>query len=419
MTTDKTPNRWLVLLACIVINICLGTALYAFSVYVKPLVEILGAETSQIALAFSICTLVIPLAMIVAGKFQDTIGPKKVIFVGGLIFGTAIILTSFAGNLPMLYLTYGILGGAGIGTIYACTVANTVKFFPDKRGLASGLVVAGFASGALFSANLATWLIAQYTVTTTFLIFGVAYLVVITLCVTQVKTAPAGFVPAGWTPPAPAAGSAAPASVDKNWRGMLVDPLFYVLFIVYTIGCVSGLMFMVLAAPIAREMFAVGAPTEVATALATTAVLFLAAANTGGRLFWGWVSDKLGRFNVLYMMFAITALAMLGMTQVTSYALYIVVLVSVVLCFGGVMGCFPSITAEAFGSKNLGMNYGIIFFAYGVGGTIGPQLGSRIKEASGDFTLAFIIAGFLALIGLALSFLAMKITKNRQKVAAA
>jgi OFA family oxalate/formate antiporter-like MFS transporter len=125
------------------------------------------------------------------------------------------------------------------------------------------------------------------------------------------------------------------------------------------------------------------------------------------------MSDKLGRFNVLYMMFAITALAMMGMTQVTSYTLYIVVLVSVVLCFGGVMGCFPSITAEAFGSKNLGMNYGIIFFAYGVGGTIGPQLGSRIKEASGNFTLAFIIAGGLALIGLALSFVAMKITKQR------
>ncbi|MCL2162015.1 MAG: OFA family MFS transporter [Betaproteobacteria bacterium] len=413
MTSENTPNRWLILLACIAINICLGTALYAFSVYVAPLRQILDAEASEIALAFSIATLVIPLAMIVAGKFQDTIGPKKVIFVGGLIFGVAIFLTSFVTNLYMLYLTYGVLGGIGIGTIYACTVANTVKFFPDKRGLASGLVVAGFASGAMFSVYLVQWLLQHYPVQDIFKMFGVAYLVLITLCVTQVKTAPAGFAPPGWTPPAAAAGSAAPASVDKDWKEMLVDPLFYVLFVVYTIGCVSGLMFMVLTKPIALEV------THATEIMAATAVFIMAASNTGGRLFWGWVSDKMGRFNVLYMMFAITALAMLGMTQVTSYGLYIVVLVSVVLCFGGVMGCFPSITAEAFGSKNLGMNYGIIFFAYGVGGTLGPQLGTRIKEASnGDYTMAFVIAGCLALAGLALSFVAMKITQQRRKAVA-
>ncbi len=410
MASEKTPNRWLVLLACIAINICLGTALYAFSVYVKPLMQILDAETSQVALAFSISTLVIPLAMIVAGRFQDTIGPKKVIFVGGIIFGTAIFLTGFVTGLPMLYLTYGILGGAGIGTVYACTVANTVKFFPDKRGLAAGLVVAGFSSGAMFSVYLVQWLLQHYPVQDIFKMFGVAYLVAISLCVTQVKTAPAGFIPAGWTPPAQASGGAAPASVDKNWKEMLADPLFYVLFSVYTIGCISGLMFMVLAKPIALEV------TKATEIMAATAVFILAAANTGGRLLWGWVSDKLGRFTVLYMMFAITALAMLGMTQVTSYGLYIVVLVSVVLCFGGFMGCFPSITAEAFGSKNLGMNYGIIFFAYGVGGTVGPQLASRIKEGSGgDYTNAFIIAGCLAFIGLVLSFLARQITQKKQK----
>ncbi|MDR2881518.1 MAG: OFA family MFS transporter [Azoarcus sp.] len=413
MTSENTHNRWLVLLACAAINICLGTALYAFSVYVKPLMQILDAATSQVALAFSICTLVIPLAMIIAGKFQDTIGPKKVIFVGGIIFGTAIFLTGFVTSLPMLYLTYGVLGGIGIGSIYACTVANTVKFFPDKRGLASGLVVAGFASGAMFSVYLVQWLLQHYPVQDIFRMFGVAYLVLITLCVTQVRTAPAGYAPPGWTPPAPAAGGAAPASVDKNWREMLSDPLFYVLFTVYTIGCISGLMFMVLAKPIALD---VAKATEI---MAATAVFILAAANTSGRLFWGWVSDKLGRFTVLYLMFAVTALAMLGMTQVTSYGLYIVVLISVVLCFGGVMGCFPSITAEAFGSKNLGMNYGIIFFAYGVGGTVGPQLASRIKEASGgDYTNAFIIAGCLALVGLALSYVAMNMTRKRLKPAA-
>ena len=409
MASENTPNRWLILFASLAINICIGSA-YAWSVYQKPLIEILGATTSDTSLAFTISLCLIPLAMIVAGKFQDSIGPKPVIFIGGVIFGAAMILTGFVTSLPMLYATYGVLGGVGIGTIYACTVANTVKFFPDKRGMASGLVVAGFGSGAVLIAPLSTWLIEQYTVLPVFKLLGIAYVVLISLCVTQVKTAPVGFVPAGWTPPAPAGGGAAPVSVDKNWRELLTDPLFFILYGIYIIGSVSGLMFIGHASPIAQEV--IGVDVTVAAA----AVGFMALANTGGRIFWGWASDKIGRYNVLYAMFAITMLMMLAMTQVTTYVPYVVVLMSVVLCFGGFMGCFPSITAEAFGAKNLGMNYGVIFTAYGIAGLVGPRLAARVKEMNdGDYTMAFIIAGGLSIIGIILSFLAKWATQKRLK----
>jgi OFA family oxalate/formate antiporter-like MFS transporter len=409
MVSEKIPNRWLILFASLAINICIGS-LYAWSVYRIPLMEVLQASASEATLAVSISLGVIPIAMIVAGKFQDRVGPKPVIFVGGIIFGAAMILTGFVSSLTMLYITYGILGGAGVGTIYACTVANTVKFFPDKRGMASGLVVAGFGSGAVLIGPLSRWLIEIYTVLPTFQVLGVAYVVLISLCVTQVKTAPAGFAPAGWTPPAPAGGGTAAASfVDKNWREMLSDPLFFILYGVYTVACLSGLTLIAHASPIAQEV------TSVTAAVAAAAVGYMALANTGGRIFWGWASDKIGRFNVLYVMFGITALMMIGMSQVTTIVPYVVVLMAVVLCFGGFMGCFPSITAEAFGAKNLGMNYGIIFTAYGVAGIAGPLLAARIRETTGNYTMAFIIFGGMSVLGIVLSFLAKQATQKRLK----
>jgi OFA family oxalate/formate antiporter-like MFS transporter len=340
-----------------------------------------------------------------------------VIFGGGLIFGTAMLLTGFVTDFYLLWLTYGVLGGMGIGAIYVCTVANTGKFFPDKKGLATGLVVAGFASGALFSANLATWLIDAYSVSKTFMMFGTAYIAIISfVSLTLVKTAPPGFVPAGWTPPAPATG-VAPASVDKDWREMLSDPLFFVLFIAYCVACVAGLMFIAHAKPIAIEMF------HATAALATTAVLFMAAANTGGRLFWGWVLDSVDRYKVLYTMFGISAVMLFLLTMIPPqpeyYWVYIIALVGVVLSFGGFMGCYPGITADAFGTKNLGMNYGIIFTAYGVGGIVGPWMAATAKEVNnGDYTLAFVIAGSFSLLGIALVFWAKKIAEKRKAIAA-
>jgi len=163
-------------------NLCIGSA-YAWSVFQKPLIEIFGWQTSQASLAFTLNLCLVPFAMIVAGKIQDKNGPQKVTLIGGLIFGLGIILTGFTSSLTVLYLTYGVLGGLGIGTVYACTVANTVKWFPDKRGLAGGLVAAGFGSGAVLFAPLSVSLISKFGVLSTFKILGFVFMVGIVLCV--------------------------------------------------------------------------------------------------------------------------------------------------------------------------------------------------------------------------------------------
>ncbi|KYZ75843.1 MFS transporter [Anaerosporomusa subterranea] len=395
--TEKSTNRWLVLLSGILINLCIGSA-YAWSVYQKPLIAMFKWSTKETSLAFTLSCVLVPLAMIVAGKIQDQKGPKMVIFGGGIIFGLGIIGAGFTNSLSFLYMTYGVLGGIGIGTVYACTVANTVKFFPDKRGLASGLVVAGFGSGAVVLAPLSSALIESYGVLATFKILGVAYLVLISACTTLVKTAPPGYRPAGWTPPPPTATTI--TGTDKNWREMLSDPMFYVLWSIYLIGCVSGLMIIGHASPIGQEVI------KLSPATAAMCVGFLALANTAGRIFWGWVSDKIGRYNAVKIMFILAGLMMFTLTQVTTFVPFVIVLMAIGLCFGGVMGIFPSITADAFGAKNLGMNYGIIFTAWGAAGIVGPLMAGHFKEINkGDYTQAFLIAAGLSVIGVMLTFI--------------
>lgn len=408
---EKQLNRWLILISSVLINLCIGAA-YAWSVFQKPLIQQFGWSTSEASLAFTLSLGLVPLAMIVAGKLQDQIGPKRVILAGGIIFSLGLIGAGFTNSITHLYLTYGLLGGIGIGTIYACTVANTVKFFPDKRGLASGLVAAGFGSGAMIIAPLATMLIQSVGVLTSFMYLGIAFLILISLFSQFVQTAPAGYKPTGWNPPA-AASTTASGSVDKNWREMLSEPIFYVLWVMYTVGCISGLMIIGHAAPIAMEVIKVDAVA------ASTAVVFLALANTAGRIFWGSVSDKIGRYPALIAMFVVAAVMMFTLQTISTYTSFVAVVATLGLCFGGFMGIFPSITADMFGAKNLGMNYGIIFTAYGAAAVIGPRLASYFKEINqGDYSQAFLIAAALSILGVILTFYAQYSKKKQeQKIA--
>lgn len=406
--TPTPVNRWLILISSVLINLCIGSA-YAWSVFQKPLISLFKWSTSDASMAFTLSLSIVPLAMIVAGKIQDQQGPKRVIFVGGIIFSLGIIGAGFTSSLGFLYSTYGVLGGIGIGAVYACTVANTVKFFPDKRGLASGLVVAGFGSGAVLIAPLSSSLIEAYGVLNAFKFLGIAYLITISVCSMFVKTAPAGFRPDGWVPPAPSATTI--SGTDKDWRQMLADPMFYVLWGMYTIGTISGLMILGHASPIGQEVMKLSAQT------AAAAVGLLALANTAGRIFWGWVSDKIGRYPSVMAMFILAGIMMVALTQVATFLPFVAVLMAIGLCFGGFMGIFPSITADMFGPKNLGMNYGIIFTAYGAAAFIGPRLAAYFKETNnGDYTQAFLIAAGLSIIGIALTFIAQY---NKKKAAAA
>ncbi|NPV74216.1 MAG: MFS transporter [Pelotomaculum sp.] len=168
-------KRWLILIASVIINLCIGSG-YAWSVFAKPMVALLGATAAAVAMAFTICNSVSPVTMITGGRLVDKFGPKWVIFGGAFLFGGGILLTGYTKSLTWLYLSYGILAGFGMGFIYSCTIANTVKFFPDKRGLVAGIATAGYGTGSIVVAPVANWLITNYGVLAAFKILGISYI---------------------------------------------------------------------------------------------------------------------------------------------------------------------------------------------------------------------------------------------------
>jgi len=442
---QRVMNRWWVVLGALIIQVSLG-AVYIWSVFQTPLKGVFQSWTeTQVTLPAQIVLAAFALAVIFGGRFQDRFGPRIVATLGGIILGLGMILARFteqfspAVALVWLIVTYAVLGGIGIGAAYVCPIATCVKWFPDKRGLITGLAVAGFGAGAFFFAPLAKALISggyyqlvganlfslpKLGVFHTFLALGVIFLVAIVVGAQFLRNPPAGYKPAGWNPPQPASGPA--HRVDFTPRQMLCTPQFWLLWITYFAGCTAGLQVIMKASPV-WQSFAIAPlsspiPADTFNAIAAAgamAVAILAIFNSLGRIFWGKVSDSLGRKATLIIMFLLCGVAMLALNSFRAYGLYLVGVCVVGLCFGGYLALYPAVTADFYGTKHLGFNYGWMFTAYGAGGIVGPFLAARLMKVHaevqyqatdaagaaiqkvftvGDYHLAFVTAGVMCLV---------------------
>lgn len=377
--------------ACILINLCLGAG-YAWSVFQAPLIELFSWTTAQASLAFSISFAMVPIAMIVFGPMQDKKGPKWITFGGGLMFGAGMILTSFTANLTMLYVSYGLTLGFGIGMAYGCTTSTTVKWFPDKKGLAGGLTAAGFGSGAVIFAPLAVKLIQKYGVLLTFRYLGIGLLIVICLAALMISA-----------PERKAAAITENDDINKKPLQMIKTGKFWALWIIYVFGCISGLMIIGHASPIAKEFLKFDLQT------ATLVVSLVAISNTLGRIVWGFISDKLGRYMSVALMFVTSCAGLLLLGFKLGGALGVLGIMLIALCFGGFLGTFPGITADNWGPAFNGSNYGVMFTAYGLAAVVGPRLAAVIKQsANGDYSRAFLISIVMNVVGMVLILLLQK-----------
>ena len=395
MAEPRVANRWLIVLAGIIIQLSLGTV-YAFSVFSKPLMAKFGWSVTETTRAFTITLVFFTIAMIFAGRWQDRVGPRIVATVGGILLGGGTLLASQTSSLTMLYLSYGVLGGVGIGFAYVTPIATIVKWFPDMRGMMTGLAVFGFGAGSLVFAPLAAKLIVSYGVLTTFAILGLIFLVAVTGAAQLLQNPPAGWKPAGWKPPAAKAGTA--AKVDYAPTEMLSTLSFWLLWAMYIFGAAAGLMVISQAAPMGQEVAKLGKEA------AAAAVGILAIFNGLGRLFWGAVSDRVGRVGSLVAMFLILALDMfLLLPRAASYGTFVTGISLAALSFGGFLALMPALTADYFGTKNLGLNYGWMFTAYGAASIFGPGVIAQVKQSTGNYTAALYIYGALALVGVLLA----------------
>jgi OFA family oxalate/formate antiporter-like MFS transporter len=397
---EKLYNRWLVVVGGLIVQFCLG-ALYTWSVFQKPIQEIFGWSTTQVSLAFSINLAFIPVLMIFAGRLLPKFGPTKMVIAGATVLSCGLLIASRTSSLGMLYLGYGVLGGAGIGITYGIPIATCVKWFPDKRGMITGLIVAGFGLGSVFYAPVATILVTNYGPLNTFFMQAIYTIVGVIIGGRLMRAAPDGYIPEGWSPPPVRAGHVGPSKYDFTPKEMLRTPQYYFLLITYTFANVAGLMIIAHASPIGQQV------ANLSALEAGSVVGILGIVNTFGRLFWGTVSDRLGRMRVVFIMYVISAITMFSMNSLGTFWLYALGVALIAFCFGGAMGTFPSIAADFYGPKYVSMNYGFIFLAYSAGGIIGPRLAAVIVETSnGSYQMAFIITGVLCSIGAVMALLA-------------
>lgn len=398
---EKKINRWQVLIASTAILLCTG-AVYAFSVFAGPLSAAKGWSMAEIMLAFTINSAISPIPMILGGFLTDKGLSKWSIAIGGVLFGLGFFLTGLVTSPAMLYLSYGLIGGLGQGLAYSGCLSNTIKLFPDKKGLASGIITAGMGGAAIIAAPIGNYFIENNDVLYAFRMLGIIYLVVVVVASFFIKEAPVNFKPAGWNPPARSG-----KPVNKNWVAMLKTPYFYLIFMMLCTGAFSGLMIASNASVIGQQMFKLSATT------AAFYVSLYSLSNCAGRVIWGSVSDKLGRNATLNVILTVIILAFVALVTLHSQAGFAIGIIVLGLCFGGVMGVFPPLVMENYGSANQGTNYGIVFVGYSAAAFFAPKVAVNMAAANGgDFSKAFYVAIAVALVGLVTNFIYIQMKKN-------
>ena len=386
-------NRWWHVVGGMSMNLALGT-LYAWSIFVAPLEKEFGWKRADTSRVFGIAVVVFALTFIIAGRLQDKYGPFKISLIGGVLVSLGFFLCSYTHSLNWLYVCFGVIGGLGNGFGYSTPIPVMAKWFPDKRGLAVGLAVGGYGAGsAIFGPLCNLKLIPAYGVHTTFQILGVIFLIMTVFGAFLLKNPPAGYRPAGWTP-APASKAAA-TTYEFTPSEVLRTPAFYFMWVAYALGTLAGLMVISQLVPFAKSMKIPG------EALQTLTIFVGAVGNASGRILSGWMSDTLGRLNVLRLMIGISMIAMpvLYLVGGNVALLYVVVFV-VYWCYGTQLSVNGAAASDFWGTKNAGINYGLLFTAWGVAGYFGSRIGGQMYDKYHNYQMAFYTAGVLAAIAL-------------------
>jgi OFA family oxalate/formate antiporter-like MFS transporter len=379
--------------ASVAILLCAGV-IYSFSVFAGPLSAAHGWDMGQVMTAFIINGAIAPIPMILGGVFLDRGWARYSIAAGAVLFAIGFTATGTATTTGQLYLYYGLIAGLGQGFAYSGCLNNTIKLFPDRKGFAAGVLTAGMGAGTVVAAPIASAVIASAGVGAAFVRMGLVYGVIVIVAALFIRPAPVGYVPAGWTPPASAG-----APVNLTWREMVSKPTFYLIFLMLGAGAFSGLLIVSQLSPIAQtSMFGFTAAT------AAVLVSVYSACKAAGRFAWGAVSDRLGYLNAVGLIYAVVALSLVVLLTVHSLVGFVIGIVGLGLCFGGVMGVFPALTMKTYGPRFQGTNYGIMFTAYSVAAYFGPKIGASLGGgAKGDYTQPFVIAIVVAVVGLGLT----------------
>ena len=391
---SSATRGWVVTFAGLGVNLVLG-ALYAWGVMGKALVVQWHWSKADAGLPFAVSTAAFALTMVFAGRAQDKLGPRRVATLGGVLFGLGLAASSLVTTPLTMALTFGVLGGIGIGLGYSATTPSAIKWFPPARkGLITGLVVAGVGIAAVYISPLTQFLLGRTSIAQTFLLLGLGTIVVIGLLAQLLVNPPPGYNPAAASPgdtsrPAPL------ARREFDWPEMLKTPQFYLLWLIYVLAAAAGLMLISNVAIIAKE--------QAAWEAGFYAVMTLAIFNTLGRIASGYVSDRIGRTRTMILAFALQAVNMVLFVHYNSRELLIFGTAFTGLCYGTIFTLLPAATADFYGVKNFGVNYGLVFTGFGVAGVLGSRYAGMIRDFFGSYAMAYKICAVMLVVAAVLA----------------
>jgi MFS transporter, OFA family, oxalate/formate antiporter len=409
-TNQGLPNRWLLAGGGVLMQLALG-AVYAWSVFKIPLSKAFGWSGTDVTWAFSLAILVLGFAAFIGGLWMRRVGPRIVGITAGICYGLGVGLSSLAnGNIWILWLSYGILGGLGLGLGYIVPLATLVKWFPDRRGFVTGLAVAGFGGGALITAPMAQKLIESVGPLNTLAILGAAYLVMVVLGSSIMRNPPDGWRPAGWQPSAKQQEQV--QAQDYTLKEALSTWQWYVLWAMLFLNVTAGISIISQASPMAQEISGVDA------GIAAGMVGLISIANGLGRLLWAWFSDAIGRRNVFLIMFLIQAALFFVLPSQHEFTALATICFIVISCYGGGFGTMPAFAADFFGPKWVGSIYGLMLTAWGFAGVFGPLLIANIRQSTGKYDLALLVIALIMLVSSVLPLIMRAHRGERQAVGA-
>lgn len=411
MNRPESRRRWIAM-AAVVMQLCLGTV-YAWSIFKKPMMASHGWSETVTQGAFMIYAVMFAISVAAGGALVDRKGPRLVGLIGAALFGSGLILAGYANtvqSVPLLYVAYGLIAGLGGGFGYVTPVATLIRWFPDKRGLVTGLAVMGYGLGSFVMGNVGPFLILSLGVARVFFLWGAVSLLLVSGAVLFLHSPPSGWAPAGTGPDLPAGTPPAPS---LTFSQAIRTRRFWILWVMLFITVSAGLGLISQLSPMAQDVMisgisGVATPQKMdAIVIASGGIVAMAALfNGAGRLLWAWLSDAMGRWRVFAILFITQAAGYLLLAQSTHIAVFSLASFCVMACYGGGLACMPAFAADEFGHTHIGKIYGVIFSACGLGGIAGPFMLALIKDMTGGFAAAlhieaaFLAAGFLLALSL-------------------
>ncbi|MFB6127473.1 MAG: OFA family MFS transporter [Halolamina sp.] len=397
ISADK--NRWLIALSAVLIHLSIGS-IYAYSIYQIPLKNAEGWSTSSVTLAFSIAVFVLGLTAAFLGKYVEKYGPRKSGLAAAVLYGLGMVgsgLSVTLGSLPLFLATFGVVGGMGIGLGYISPIGTLVEWFPDRRGMATGLAVMGFGAGALLTGPLGNFLIQGYGVDVTFFALGALYFTLMTIGASYLQKPPEGWLPEGMQDVENAeekATSALPGLDVLTATEARSSPRFWMVWLIIFINVSAGIMLLAFASPMLQQ---------IGGASATTAAFitgYIGIFNGGGRIVWSTLSDYIGR-TTTYGVFMLIQIALFFlMPSITAVWVLAGAMFLVITCYGGGFACLPAYLSDLFGTKEVSAIHGYALTAWGFAGVVGPQLASFVLESTGSYTNALYVMNGALVVGL-------------------